>query len=186
MENKTEWNKKMEEKYKGKTLTPTDLQNERKRLEDKYGSRIILNGVEDFSTPEEVTDKIEYDVLTKKLGDLVPELKKLDDKYAVFLVKEERLHEVEKKAFYRFLNVVLVIFYVLAVINSLYWGLIFLSASLASAIIAFLIVIFIGFLIVDFIRIAILYIYSGKIFPQKSLLLRSIAILISKTIFFSS
>jgi hypothetical protein len=180
MENKTEWNKKMEKKYKGKTLTPTDLQNERKRLEDKYGSRIMLKRVEDFSTPEEVADKIEYNVLTKKLSDLIPELKKLDDKYAGFLVKEEILHEIEKKAFYRFLNVVLTMLYALAVINSLYWGLLFYSASLTSAIISFLIVLFIGFLIVDFIRIAILYVYSGKIFPQKSLLLRSIAILINK------
>jgi hypothetical protein len=74
-----EWKAYIDQKYRGKTFKPSELHNERVRLEKKYGEKIILGKPEDMATLEEAMEKVEYDVIGNELSKLVPDYKRGDD-----------------------------------------------------------------------------------------------------------
>src|SRR3989344_1664321 len=82
MSNSKDWTKHIKEKYgRDKEYSPTELHEERKKLEKKYGEKIILGKLEDMETDQERMDKIEYESLSKVLQDAIPEMKSLDEKF---------------------------------------------------------------------------------------------------------
>lgn len=69
----------IKEKYEGKTFSPSEIHNERVKLEKKYGEKIILGKLEDMTTDEEKMDKLEYDAMGNELFKIMPDYKKGDD-----------------------------------------------------------------------------------------------------------
>ena len=83
----------VKQKYEGKTFTPTELHNERVRLEKKYGEKIILGKFEDMTTDEERKDKVIYEVLGNALDKVAPGYKRADDEMKKGY-KMQRLHNL--------------------------------------------------------------------------------------------
>ena len=85
------WQAYMKQKYAGKSISPVVAHNERVKLEEKYGEKIILGKLEDMVTDEEKTDFVEYKVLGDELNRIAPGYKDADDML-------KRGHELIKKA----------------------------------------------------------------------------------------
>lgn len=76
-----DWLKKLEKRYSGKQLQPTEAHSRRVELEKKYGDKIVINSLEEMETEEEKLAKVEYDALTKELQRISPKMKEADENY---------------------------------------------------------------------------------------------------------
>ena len=104
------WHAYIKQKYAGKSIPAEVAHNERVKLEEKYGEKIILGKFEDMVTDEEKMDFVEYKALGKELYRISPDYKKGDDmlKRGYKLIKSAKMSVgVGKKIFLAILGVLL-------------------------------------------------------------------------------
>lgn len=73
------WHAYIKQKYAGKSIPAGVAHNERVKLEEKYGEKIILGKFEDMATDEEKMDFVEYKALGDELNRISPDYKRGDD-----------------------------------------------------------------------------------------------------------
>lgn len=87
------WHAYIKQKYAGKSIQAGVAHNERVKLEEKYGEKIILGKLEDMVTDEEKMDKVEYEALGSVLNEISPDYKKAHDLFKS-AYKTQRLYKL--------------------------------------------------------------------------------------------
>jgi len=72
------WHEYIKRKYVGKSIPAGVIHNERVKLEEKYGEKIILGKFEDMMTDKEKMDFVEYKALGDALNRVSPDYNKAD------------------------------------------------------------------------------------------------------------
>lgn len=110
--NKVEWHAYITQKYGDKSISATVLNEERVKLEKKYGERIVLGKLDDMTTDEEKMDKLEYEAIGSVLGEVSPDYKKADDMVKNAYKREKLIKDIfnkSKRLFYPILGILLIL-----------------------------------------------------------------------------
>lgn len=118
--NKEDWIKSIEKKYKGRNIPVAELHNERVKLENKYGEKIILGRVEDMETEEEKMDKIFYDILGTELSEVVPHYQDAENKMKTGYKLQRFYHNLIAEGFKKIFFIILGVLLLLTLIKYLF------------------------------------------------------------------